>query len=109
MSALSKGSLSFRSVEMQLCAMLPARTHITHHMDWPLIPRASLALVQEGIDWALEGGGGLGEECVDGLLGLATSDRLWRLVEAKVAKAGWQITMDLFATASNARAERFCS
>ena len=51
----------------------------------------------------------MGEEFVDGLLGLATSDRLWRLVEAKVANAGWQITMDLFATASNARAERFCS
>ena len=46
---------------------------------------------------------------MDRLLGPAASDRLWRLVEAEVAKAGWQITMDLFATACNARALRFCS
>ena len=79
MSALSKGSLSFRSAEMQLCAMLPARTHTTHHMDWPLIPRASLALVQEGIDWALQGGGAWGRsswtDCWD-----------WRQV---IGSGGW--------------------
>ena len=46
---------------------------------------------------------------MDRLLGPAASDGLWRLVEAEVARAGWQITMDLFATASNARALRFCS
>jgi hypothetical protein len=47
---------------------------------------------------------------MDSTLGPATSDELWLLVARAAADAGWRgITMDAFASESNARALRFWS
>ena len=107
-SALSKGS--FGSPEPQASELrLVARVHKRSDIDGRFYHVPCLSLVQEGVDGASQGGGILGGDCVEGLLGPSVSDPMWRLIEAEVLKVGWTITMDLFATASNARVERFCN
>ncbi len=47
---------------------------------------------------------------MDSTLGPATSNELWLLVARAAEDAGWRgITVDAFASESNARAPRFCS
>ena len=54
-------------------------------------------------------GGELGDECVDGVLGPAVGDELWEAINSELRRLGWSATIDLFATASNARCARYCS
>jgi hypothetical protein len=106
-AALSKGS--FQSPVMQSSAVrlnrLLFRLDILGRM-WHV---PGLALVAEGIDGASRGGGELGEDCVEAVLGPAVSDGLWEIIVAELRLVGWRVTVDLFASASNARCERFCS
>jgi hypothetical protein len=67
-----------------------------------------LQLIAEGIDGASRAGDDLGPGCnVESIRGPAVSDELWALVQAVAVSAGWRITVDVFASASNARAARF--
>jgi hypothetical protein len=106
-AALSKGS--FQSPVMQSSAVrlnrLMFRLDILGRM-WHV---PGLALVAEGIDGASRGGGELGEDCVEAVLGPAVSDGLWEIIVAELRLVGWRVTVDLFASASNARCERYCS
>jgi hypothetical protein len=69
-----------------------------------------LSLVSEGIDGASRGGDYFGEDAnLESVLGPAITDDFWRLIQDALADIGWRITVDLFATQSNRRAERFCS
>jgi hypothetical protein len=70
-----------------------------------------LTLVAEGVDGASRCGSELGEDAnVDNVRGPAVSDGLWRAISAAVADAGWgAVTVDAFASESNARVPRFWS
>jgi hypothetical protein len=68
-----------------------------------------LALVAEGVDGASRGGGDLGDGCVDYILGPAVGDELWEEIETVLRRIGCGITIDLFATASNAKCARYFS
>ena len=70
-----------------------------------------LTLVAEGIDGASRAGADFGAGVnVDSILGPAVSDKLWQLVTNAAAAAGWGgVTVDAFASESNARAPRFWS
>lgn len=106
-AALRKGS--FQSPVMQRSAVRLNR--LLFSLD--VVPRMwhvpGLALVAEGVDGASRGGGDLGDECVDYVLGPAVGDELWEEIETVLRRIGWGVTIDLFATASNARCARYCS
>ena len=69
-----------------------------------------LQLIAEGIDGASRAGDDFGLGCnVESIRAPAVSDELWALVQAVAVAAGWRITVDAFASASNARAARFWS
>jgi hypothetical protein len=69
-----------------------------------------MALVAEGVDGASRGGAHFGlDENLDSALGPAVSDGLWEVIRAAMAGAGWEITVDAYATESNRRAERYWS
>jgi hypothetical protein len=106
-AALRKGS--FQSPVMQRSAMRLNR--LLYRLE--VVPRMwhvpGLALVAEGIDGASRAGGELGDECVDGVLGPAVGDELWEAINSELRRLGWSATIDLFATASNARCARYCS
>lgn len=106
-AALSKGS--FQSTVMQRSAMRLNR--FLYELD--VVARMwhvpGLALVAEGIDGASRNGGELGDECVDAVAGPAIRDELWDRIGAELRRLGWRVTIDLFASASNARCRRYCS
>ena len=106
-SALSKGS--FGSQEMQASALRLARVDSRSDINGRFYHVPGLSLVQEGVDGASRGDGSLGGQCMDAMLGPSVNGKMWKMTQAEVQKVGWRITMDLFATASNARVMRFCS
>ncbi len=62
----------------------------------------------EGVDGASRAGDDFGQGCnVESSLGPAVSDVLWSSVLRVSAAAGWRITVDAFATESNAHAPSF--
>lgn len=77
----------------------------------PLLWHVSgLRLVEEGIDGASRGGTDFGPDAnVESVLGPRATDALWERIRQAAASAGWAVTIDLFASAANARAARFCS
>jgi len=67
-------------------------------------------LVAEGIDGASRDGETFGvDNKVESVLGPSVSDELWRRILDVAKEAGWKISVDLFASAGNARAKRFFS
>ena len=69
-----------------------------------------LQLVAEGINGASRAGDDLGHGLnVQSALGPVVSDGLWSKVQEVSASVGWHITVDAFASASNARAARYWS
>ena len=106
-SALSKGS--FASPVMQRSAVRLNR--FLFRLD--VLPRfwhvPGLTLVAEGVDGASRGGGVLGDVCVNRVVGPAVKDELWSRIEVELRQHGWRLTLDLFASASNARCQRYCS
>ena len=83
-SALSKGS--FGSPEMQASALRLARVHIRSDIDGRFYHEPGLSLVQEGVDGASRGGGSLGGQCLDAMLGRSVNDAMWKMIEAEVQK-----------------------
>lgn len=107
-AAFRKGSS--QSAPMQRCAMLLARAAAAVdivYLPWHV---SGLQLVAEGIDDASRAGNALGENVnLAAVLGPAVGDDLWRQVCAVAGAAGWKVTVDAFASESNARADRFWS
>jgi hypothetical protein len=69
-----------------------------------------LQLIEEGIDGASRGGTDFGDsENLETTLGPAVSDVLWAEATRVAAAEGWCITIDAYATESNARAARYWS
>ncbi len=69
-----------------------------------------LQLVAEGIDGASRSGAQFGSDAnLSSVLGAAVSDKLWSSIVAVATAAGWRITVDAFASESNARVARFWS
>ncbi len=108
-ASFRKGST--QSPPMQLCALRLDRAAALLDVDClpPHVP--GLSLVAEGIDGASRGGADFGQDAnVDSILGPSISDGLLLLVVNAAAAAGWDgITVDAFASKSNARAPRFWS
>ena len=106
--ALSKGSTS--SPPMQRQAVRLNRVAYRQELDLVLAHVPGLALVEEGIDGASRSGSQFGADAnLEHVLGPRVSDRLWDLIESLLAPLGWKVTIDLFASESNARAQRYCS
>jgi hypothetical protein len=108
-AAFRKGST--QSPQMQRCALRLSRAAAGADIDCLPWHVPGLVLVAEGIDGASRGGSELGADAnVEGILGPAVDDALWRVACQVATDAGWgQPTVDAFASASNARVPRFWS
>ncbi len=84
-------------------------------MDVDCLPLHVPTLVSEGVDGASRCGSDstseLGEDAnVDSVRGPAVADDLWLAMSRAAADAGWgSVTVDAFASESNARVPRFWS
>ena len=108
-AAFRKGSS--QSPQMQRCALRLDRAAASADVDCLPYHVPGLTLVAEGIDGASRGGAEFGEGVnVASILGPAVSDGLWCTAALAAADAGWgRITVDAFASESNARTPRFWS
>ena len=106
--ALAKGSSS--SPVMQRQAVRLNRISYEHELDLLLMHVPGLALVEEGIDGASRSGTHFGPDAnLAHVLGPRVSEALWATIESLLAPLRWRVTVDLFATESNARAARYFS
>jgi hypothetical protein len=108
-ASFRKGST--QSPPMQRCALRLDRAAALLDVDCLPLHVLGLSLVAEGIDGASRGEADFGPYAnVDSILGPSISDGLWLLVARAAVAAGWDgITVDAFASESNARAPRFWS
>jgi hypothetical protein len=108
-AAFRKGSP--HSHQMQRCALRLNRAAAAVDVDCLPLHVPGLTLVAEGVDGASRSGSELGVDAnVECVRGPAVSDRLWHAISSAVADAGWgSVTVDAFASESNARAPRFWS
>ena len=107
-SAFHKGS--YKSLVLQEAAMAVNDLRSKLSMSTPLLHVPGLTLVDEGIDGASRDGNAFGEGAnVEGILGPAVSDELWAKILGLADSVGWRPTVDLFASASNHRTDRFVS
>jgi hypothetical protein len=106
-ASFRKGST--RSPQMQRCALRLDRAAASVNVDLLPYHVPGLTLVAEGINGASRAGADFGPGAnVDSILGPAVSDQLWQLVCRAAGDAGWGgITVDAFASESNARSPRF--
>jgi hypothetical protein len=102
---------STQSPQMQRCALRLDRAAASVNVDLLPYHVPGLTLVAEGIDGASRAGADFGADVnVDSILGPAVSDTLWQHVHGAVVAAGWDgVTVDAFASESNARVPRFWS
>ncbi len=96
---------------VQRCALRLDRAAASANVDLLPYHVPGLTLVAEGIDCASRSGADFSEDVnVNSILGPAISNELWRLVSGVAVDAGWGgVTVDTFASESNARAPRFWS
>ena len=108
-AAFRKGST--QSPQMQRCALRLDRAAARANVDCLPCHVPGLVLVAEGVDGASRAGSELGPDAnVAAVLGPAVDDQVWSMARQVAAAAGWRrITVDAFASASNARAPRFWS
>jgi hypothetical protein len=107
-SAFQKGS--FGSPELQEAALVVNDIRVKLDILTPLLHVPGLALVQEGIDGASRDGHEFGQGVnVSSLSGPAVTDQLWARIQSLADELHWKLTIDLFATASNSRTDRFVS
>ena len=107
-AAFRKGST--QSAPMQRCALRLSRAAADSNVDYLPWHVPGLQLVEEGIDGASRSGVLFGPDAnLAAVLGAAVSDRLWSSISTAAASVGWRVTVDAFATESNARAPRFWS
>ena len=107
-SALSKGSFSSKPLQRvalradKFCAKLDIDLYCMH------VP--GLALIEEGIDGASRSGHGFGAGMnVDSVRSAEVSDALWHQIQRVADRLQWKLTVDLFASASNHRTDRWVS
>jgi hypothetical protein len=106
--SLRKGST--QSPEMQGCALHLARSSAKVDMPYMCWHVPGLVFIAEGIDGASRGGFTFGPDAnLVSVLGPAVSDALWAMVLAATDAVGWTVTVDAYATQSNARTTRFWS
>jgi hypothetical protein len=98
LSAFRKGS--FQSIEMQSAALRLNASLAELDVDAVPVHSPGNDLIAEGID-------GASREGAAELAGPAITDSLWKIIQDLAAVLQWKITIDAFATASNARAKRF--
>lgn len=107
-SALRKGSTS--SPPMQAGSLKFSRLCAGSDVDPLCMHVPGLALIAEGIDGASRSGEHFGRDAnLQNVAGPCVSDRLWGRIAEVVGLCGLRITVDLFASESNRRAERYCS
>ena len=107
-SAFRKGS--FASPQLQAAATMLNDARAKLDVITPLLHVPGLTLVQEGIDGASRHGAAFGHDAnVAGILGPAVSDTLWSTILELANRVQWRLTIDLFASASNHRTDRFVS
>ena len=108
-AAFRKGST--QSPQMQRCALRLDRAAARANVDCLPCHVPGLVLVAEGVDGASRAGSELGPDAnVAAVLGPAVDDTVWSMARRAAAAAGWRrVTVDAFASASNARAPRFWS
>ncbi len=94
---------------MQRCALRLSRAAAAVNVDTLPLHVPGLVLIAEGVDGASRDGSELGPDAnVAAVPGPAVDDAIWAAVLRVVAAAGWgRVTVDAFASASNARAPRF--
>ena len=107
-AALSKGSFGSSALQTvalrcdKLCAKLDIDLYCLH------VP--GLSLIEEGIDGASRGGDAFGTGAnVESVRAAEVSDALWDLIRGTADHQGWKLTIDLFASASNHRTDRWVS
>ena len=107
-AALSKGSTG--SAPMQRQAVRLNRVAYNNELDLILTHVPGLSLVEEGVDGASRAGTHFGPDAnLAHVLGPRVSDGLWASISSLLEPLRWRVTVDLFATESNARAERYFS
>ena len=107
-SALRKGS--FGSPALQRVAVRADRFCSKLDIDLHCMHVPGLVLIEEGIDGASRDGCAFGDEAnVESIRGVSVSDRLWDIIQSVADRLSWKLTIDLFATASNHRTDRFIS
>ena len=108
-AAFRKGST--QSAPLQRCALRLSRAAASVDVDCLPLHVPGLTLVAEGVDGASRCGSELGENAnVDNIRGPAVLDSLWRIISTAAVDAGWgPVTVDAFASESNARAPRYWS
>ncbi len=96
---------------MQRCALRLDRAAASADVDLLPYHVQGLTLVADSIDCTSRSGADFGKEVnVHSILGQAVSDELWILVSRAAVEAGWDgVTVDAFASESNARAPRLWS
>ena len=106
--ALAKGSTG--SPEMQRQAVRLNRVARANELELVLTHVPGLALVEEGIDGASRSGSHFGPDAnLAHVVGPRVGDGLWNTILSLLAPLRWTVTVDLFATESNARAARYFS
>jgi hypothetical protein len=106
--ALPKGST--KSPPMQRQAVRLNRVAYTNDLDLLISHVPGTALVESGVDGASRDGVVFGEDVnLQHVLGPRVSDGLWADIVRLIQPLEWNITIDLFASESNARADRFAS
>jgi len=107
-AAFRKGS--FGSPELQEAALIVNDIRIKLDILTPLLHVPGLALMAEGIDGASRAGHAFGQGMnVEEIRGPSITDQLWNRIQALADQQGWKLTIDLFATASNSRTDRYVS
>jgi hypothetical protein len=88
------------------------KQHCALSISWPWhVPGLQLVEDEEGIDGASRAGTLFGSDTnlASVLCGPAVSEALWQAISEVTAAAGWGITVEPFASESNARTTRFWS
>ncbi len=108
-ASFRKGST--KSPQMRRCALRLDRAAASVNVDLLQYHVSGSTLVAEGIDGESRAGADFGAGVnVGTALGSAVSDKLWQLVNRAAIDAGWGgVTVDTFASESNARTPRLWS
>ena len=107
-AALRKGSTS--SPPMQAGSLRFSRLCAGSDIDPLCMHVPGLALIAEGIDGASRSGTSFGQDAnLEHVAGPCVTDQLWGRIAQAVGLCGLRVTVDLFASESNKRAERYCS
>ena len=77
-------------------------------VQWTLLARARSSSGRGRGGRRLEGWGRAWQGVRGEVVGPAVDDELWGEIMNELSRLGWRVTLDLFASESNARCPRFC-